>query len=510
MPLTHVCMWQDNKWKRVDAEEVATQLSRTISARSGIFMCELCGQFVTLAGGDYQRYHFRHSAKEQNKECEDRSIIYDSVGLLRAENHDLPIKLKIISRQEFALEIGLIALPAGFLDKKTQIIIKGDNEAKAQIYSSSRLFETGITYLGLGRTPAKKYHITTVPIKAGLAAFWPVAIDGFSETGILFDAITNKKLPYDADVVVNHDYYIVSRRTILGYTPVEKQEICCMNIGWNSWRVYKIRAKEYSEETAKFFLKYHCRLTDEPVTMQPVWPVYQESPYIIKHNASEMYVYFQGNADISIAPKGSIRRFPPKSPQMLIINSKDRQQVLSAGRTNVLQYLYLWHCDIDAGFNSENKILVTDIQGTVLDKWEYYALPQKNQIRITSDVDGCVDIEEDKTIISRYDIKAGITSTIDNLKFGHIVKIYHGCDKVYELTFIREDNTENIGNALLNRIINSKGNEIPVNHSFGGIVDKLPNNRILKKWVYEAIRKGSAPAEAVKLIKSMVLNGRIR
>lgn len=47
--LTHVCMWSDNGWKRVTAEEAARlHPGGTVSARSGLFMCELCGQYVYL------------------------------------------------------------------------------------------------------------------------------------------------------------------------------------------------------------------------------------------------------------------------------------------------------------------------------------------------------------------------------------------------------------------------------------------------------------------------------
>ena len=51
--LTHVCMWSDHGWKRITAEQAARlHPGGTISARSGLFMCELCGQYVTLTDGD--------------------------------------------------------------------------------------------------------------------------------------------------------------------------------------------------------------------------------------------------------------------------------------------------------------------------------------------------------------------------------------------------------------------------------------------------------------------------
>ena len=49
--LTHVCMWSDNGWKRITAEQAARlHPGGTVSAHSGLFMCELCGQYVKQSG----------------------------------------------------------------------------------------------------------------------------------------------------------------------------------------------------------------------------------------------------------------------------------------------------------------------------------------------------------------------------------------------------------------------------------------------------------------------------
>ena len=84
--LTHVCMWSENGWKRITAEQAA-QLhpGGTVSAHSGLFMCELCGQYVILTDGDIRIRYFKHSAYEKSKGCPERtfgagySISYGSV-----------------------------------------------------------------------------------------------------------------------------------------------------------------------------------------------------------------------------------------------------------------------------------------------------------------------------------------------------------------------------------------------------------------------------------------------
>ena len=48
--LTHVCMFTDHKWKKITPSEAETIFPDTVSARSGIFMCELCHQYVYFSG----------------------------------------------------------------------------------------------------------------------------------------------------------------------------------------------------------------------------------------------------------------------------------------------------------------------------------------------------------------------------------------------------------------------------------------------------------------------------
>ncbi len=105
--LTHVCMWSDNGWKRITAEQAAKlHPGGTVSAHSGLFMCELCGQYVSLTDGTVQTRHFRHSAYEKSKNCPERifgagySISYGS------HEHELPIRITGVSSSSFRFEVG--------------------------------------------------------------------------------------------------------------------------------------------------------------------------------------------------------------------------------------------------------------------------------------------------------------------------------------------------------------------------------------------------------------------
>ena len=159
--LTHVCMWSDNGWTRITAEQAAKlHPGGTVSAHSGLFMCELCGQYVSLTDGAVQTRHFRHSAYEKSKNCPERifgagySISYGS------QEHDLPIRITGVSSSSFRFEIGLIRAPIGLLSRDFCIEIKPKGVSDPPYrFEKERLNDDRITYLSIGERPFEKYTL---------------------------------------------------------------------------------------------------------------------------------------------------------------------------------------------------------------------------------------------------------------------------------------------------------------------------------------------------------------
>ena len=123
--LTHVCMWSNNGWERITAEQ-ATKLhpGGTVSAHSGLFMCELCGQYVSLTDGTVQTRHFRHSAYEKSKNCPERIFGTNYSSSYDAQDHELPIRIVDVSASSFRFEVGLIRAPISSLGRELCIEIK--------------------------------------------------------------------------------------------------------------------------------------------------------------------------------------------------------------------------------------------------------------------------------------------------------------------------------------------------------------------------------------------------
>ena len=514
MPLTHVCMWSNQKWKRITAKEASVMFPFGASAHSGLFMCELCGQFVSLTRGTVQARHFRHSSKEQNKDCEDRSDIYGYTAFFEAEAHSLPLRIQIKGRDRFELELGFIQIPAYLFTKAENhsiTISYGQSLSKRFVYSFSRLNTDGITYLAIGNEPQSEYRVDVSPEIKWITSFWPKKIEGVLTGGAVFDAYTRKKLPYDADVMVGHEYLIVKKgRPWINSSTIRQSEVCAMIIGWERWYVYKVEATEFSEETAKFFLEYHCRLTDEPITMYPVWPVHITSPYIVFHQEREIYIYFQGNADAKLAPLGYIRKIPNDDPKMLIISSPDnsRQQLLSAGRTRVLNYTYFWQKDLNKDIETSSYI-VRDLDGKMLQQGIIESLPSGRTIVVRLNYDGTAVVEENERISIKYDITAEKDFWIDSISFNQKIFVFQGCDLVWEGIFRKKNAIISIAKEtdILRRLNRCSSNFITADHSLGVLAMKYDEYPKVKAWIYKAIRKGIISMDAVKLLKAGMSGG---
>ena len=178
--LTHVCMWSKNGWKRITAEQAA-QLhpGGTVSAHSGLFMCELCGQYVILTDGDIRKRYFKHSAYEKSKDCPERTFGASYSISYGSQEHDLPIRITNVSTSSFSFEVGLIRAPISSLNKDFRIEIKPKGVFDVSyVFTKKRLNYDSITYLPIGERPFEKYTISFQNGSDKLHEFWPAEIKG--------------------------------------------------------------------------------------------------------------------------------------------------------------------------------------------------------------------------------------------------------------------------------------------------------------------------------------------
>ena len=506
--LTHVCMWSGNGWKRITSEQAAKlHPGGSVSAHSGLFMCELCGQYVSLTDGAVQTRHFRHNAHEKSKNCPERifgadySISYDS------QVHDLPIRITGVSSSSFRFEIGLIRAPINSLSRDFRIEIKPNGALDTSyVFIKERINCDSITYLPIGERPFEKYTLSFKNGSDKLREFWPEEINGIDPEGTLFEKSSGKKLTYDADVEIEKEYYLLKRDYFYGisYSSIRIQEIAQKQFGWESWTLYTVSASTFSEEAARFFLDFHCRLTDHPVSLQPVWPLFVEGNYIVKHSQGSMYMFVEGNvATVKTFPSTAVRQLNHNVsyPKLYEIHCSSRQQLISAGRTQVLQYTYFWKEQLNqTGLSPE--ILVTDLTGAEVVPGETNTLPHNKTLLFKSPFDGELIISNNNCVIDKRKIFADKPLELDRLSYGVGVQVVIGLDVVWKINFKKRQVISTDDEIkILKRISNASGTFIPAPHSLRYILSGMSRYPQICQWIRKCIREGTINEQSYRKLQ---------
>lgn len=508
--LTHVCMWKDKGWKRITAADAARlHPGGTVSAHSGLFMCELCGQYVLLTDSTVQVRHFRHSSSEKSKNCPERTFGASVTFGYSQGEHELPIRITDITNRNFSLEMGFIQVPQSFLTPQLKIEIKLKGyTAKSFTYVKERLNIEGITYLSVGNVPSERYSIEITGAGESIRQFWPKIVQGIDSMGTVFDASTGKKLVYDADVAVGKKYYLLRRGTLYGRmgSHVTYKEVSRQTISWETWYVYEVVANDYDEVSARFFLDYHCRLTEQPISIQPVWPVYVENPYVIKHNQKSIVIHLTGNAPTTqVFPYATKRPYPCANGSVIEINCNNRQQLISAGRTKALQYTYFWKEPLSQ-VTEKPTATVTDIHDALIEGGKKHELPEHRVLRVTIPYDGVITIKQDEFLLEKRKLHANTSMEVDGITWNTELVICVGLDVVWKALFCKEKALQNFEDeaAILHKFESYAGTQILISHTIGSLASKLSNYPQIRQWLYKCIRSGHMSEYAYRELQRFV------
>lgn len=513
--LTHVCMWSENSWEKITvANAVKLYPSGTVSAHSGLFMCELCGQYVTLTDGGKKTRYFKHSAYETNKNCPERTFGYSTSMTYIAREYELPIRLCNVTNNQFDLELGLLYVPQLILQEQKiqQVIIQSSgNVSSRYVYAFERLKPETITYVPIGNIPAERYEIIS---SNELEVFWPHYVKGVDSAGSIFDKETGKKLTEDADVQINKSYYLLgTNKLCINYQNINIQKLSEKRVYSCVWYIYEVRATAYSEEVARFFWDLHCRLTEFPVCLQPIWPLYVETPYAIRHNRSQLSIHLRGQSDVTakIFPATSINRFicPNGKGQIINIDCKERQQLISVGRTKILQYTYLWKETLDE-IAPKPVVEVTDANDNKVNHGIQNELPEQHLINIVSPFDGIAIILKDAVVLEKRYLVADRRTVIDDIHLGLEIKVFQGLDLVWTVRYERKQKEFSTNDdTILKKLKAFNGKLIPISHSIcvGNKLKKYPK---VKKWIYQKIRAGYMPEDAFRYFQHLVVKLKIK
>lgn len=511
--LTHVYLWKNNHWEPITAREMIKMhpIGR-VSAHSGLFMCSLCGQYVTFANGDVNEPHFRHLSREKSKSCPERTfgagyqIYYDNT------QYHLPFKMNLTGDSIF-FEIGLTKVPKHYLHNDTyiEIIASGNSSVMFKYLLRERIDLDAVTYFSVGNIPAREYTLMVHNASKDIVWYWPVKVNGIDPEGTLFDMGSGKKLPYDADVVINRSYYLITSSRLFNssYSGVRITDVNSINVrDWNL-RIYRVEAYDYTKDAARFFLNYHCRLTDNPVGIQPIWPVYTDSPYLVKHNKDYMYFSVSGNAETHVFPTASVIGYPSEKGRVVRVKLNSRQQFISVGRTQVLKYKYYWQDPIKKHLPKPN-IEIVDKQNNKLSSGVISHLPENGLIRFILPYDGMIIVKEKGIVKEKRIVKAEIQTTIYNISWGTNISVMIGIDCAWEASFEKKTVSHvQAETELLNQLCSCSGQSVAIPHSLGSLASHFKEYPKVRQWIYHCIRQRQMSEKALKLLKSYIVNGKV-
>ncbi|WP_317383011.1 hypothetical protein [Anaerobiospirillum succiniciproducens] len=510
--LTHVSMWLNHSWKAIGASEAYELMGKTgVPIDQRMFICNLCGQFVTLVAGDKQVPHFRHSKGEADKECKERTFA-SKPREYSANAHSLPIRIvKEQYSNKYRFDLGLIRIPFTEFHPDFGIKILPCDTA----YSYEHLNLSSITYVSLGYRPYESYQIKLKDQPRGLRAFWPERVAGINPKGTVFNKRTGIRLNYDADVLIDESYLILVNSPLsleLGLS-LELERIEHEQASLEGLYLYEVKATDYDDNAAKFFIQFNCRLTERPAKIQPIWPLYANASYCVKHNSQDMYLLVSGNVTAFKTYPNSYIEHLGKShddKDLYRISCEQRQQLVSTGRSDVLQYTYLWKEPLDIKEHNP-QVKVTDLKEKAVFTGLSFDLPINGCLRFYSSYDGYIVQRNRGEIIERTLLKAEQYVSIHNISYGTCVEVCIGHDIVWSHEYKRkelQDSTSAYLDAptIMRRLNQCSAPYIKAPHTLRNIQRSLHAYPQLAKWISTCIAKNTISVRAYRLLEHIYRN----
>lgn len=443
--LKHVLTWDEARhcWSYIKAEKAAEKYRRGVSADERLFVCELCGQSVALTQEGYHIAHFRHARAEDIKNCPERANASSTVDH-RPQDFSLPLKL-VYDNQTCSIRLYLgILFPAGFSANAEEFTLQcldenGGCSYPSATYSFTRFKGKTIAYLSV--SPAAAYRLRTTSPQLAAQLRWPEQVSGIRrKTGAVFDGVSCKHIPFDGDVEVGRDYYVLAdkqsdkiRRPFLS----SNDSLQLKELPFNpptylrNFSLYQARALQNDFVAASFFMGFGLRLTDEPVKLYPLWPITVKNPYRILSDAEHVFFYVQGkNARNHLFPRDDLLVSAQyDKPHLIGIRLHNDRQLLSAGRRTVLKYAFLEQQALPTAKQEAEASLVqlTNVNDDIIDIERLNKPILEDRLRISVYYKGHLDEFFKTNFVRRVDLTDAKTATLE-LARGHEYRLYVGQD----------------------------------------------------------------------------------
>lgn len=508
--LNHVMVWSGDHWEKINADKASNLYGgATVSSHNKIFYCEACSHYVTLTKRTVNRgAYFRHSSSDLDKECEDRSQTYGQTNNFKKNSHSLPLKLEIIdSRIRFML--GFPPIPLEIQDNIGPFKVRITNPISRDsfTYSSERFDLSKTTYLNVGSVLSENYHIEVLSDSSILKDRWQLRGAFYDQSYTLFDAATGKKLPHDADVEINHAYYLIVKRASI--SPVKG--VYCKRLqihSANYLNLYEICTNAYTGISSRFFIDMGYRLTKYPAKLYPVWPVFIEQPYNILYSGKKIGFFVSGNVrlyDVNLVTNESIRYDEGTNKGSLVEVSAGKNEHLAyIGRNNVLRYTYFMRSSLNYLENDDVNVIVTDDQQCNFSEGTYDKLPHGKKLYIMTPFDGFIKRFKDKNL-DYVSLKAEEEKEIQNVAWGERFEIYVGNDCLYSISFALPDHNKD--DEIYHELIKYHDQMVEFPHKLLSITKYFDDCPKVKGYLQLCLKKRKISLRAVRKLSKVIETG---
>lgn len=500
--LNNVSKWNPNLGlKHITAQEAYAETNSKVGSNKRIFFCETCGQSVALFLYNGKTPTFRHP--NNSKECEDKITAYNLLFNEKTNPLGFSLPLRIMPENDsIEIQIGFLPLSTEVLNslKQDNFEFQVINEKGALLkkYVSERLSDTYINYLSVGNS-ISRYYILKYNNDIIKAEIWPTVVDGISPTGTLFDKSSGKRLPRNAEVVVDRDYWLLTQ----DITIFNNDVIISDKRKYQDWYLYLIKAQNFSQKVAMWFLQYGVRLADKPAKVTPIWPIVNRSPHCLTFSADKL-MFYKTAGIVDIYP---LQKRCTKSEGIFYINNQQTEQFISMSRfvsdnrKNVIKYtLVRYKKPIPHNMQSEENLVIKDKDNKLIYSGEYNKLPEDNKIYVESYFDGFIKQEQGNCKIKRIKLKAATNLALD-VQFGHVIKIFQGLDCVAKISFVKSAVIGNSDEALFRELSSCGGERLPITHTLGALADNLVNMPKTQHWLLQQIRTKTISQTALKILQ---------
>lgn len=504
MPLTNISEWDDiHGLVHVTAINAGKKHPGGLSSSYNRYICETCGQSVSLYKHKAGTYAFRHPTN--SKACDDKMSACETYPCTNPLRFSLPIRVNVESAS-IEVSIGFLPLPHTLMDRAeqdhTMLRISADDGTVIGNYAitSERFSFEHITYISTNNTISQQYYLN---VSKGMSFYWPLIVEGINTGGTLFDKISGKRLPENASVIVGTEYWLISQARMIDH-PIDIHVSFHRSFG--VWKLYRVKAIRFSFTATYFLIKYRVRLTEKLSEVIYLWPPVSRSSHMLSNCADWIWMY-KTDGYIDMYPSQQQYRYDSGFFRIAMSHPVQTLSLrTSENQNNVLKYTLMRHIPE----NAENKAnvrhtYVTDIKDVQIESGLYATLPIKQRIDIQSEFDGCVRIFNDELEVDRIALKGDCKTRVD-VRFNRVYCVFEGLDCVAEIRFQRSPmKAQGADDETLVRTLGKcSGDRVAASHLLGALARRMKDMPKTKGWLLAQIRAGSIKADAIKILTKSV------